>query len=633
MNHKSSLRQQKSHFWYAIGIIGCVVLVTLIIGGLGIGSSLITQPSPPSPSQPPPSTIECADGNENEDFSCNEAADFDTDFDNLNLSVIVYDTLPWCCNNVTIEIEIAPIADNGGGNEINRPPDLVLESQQLASDAILPYRGVSLAGGEFANGPNNTYAENGNCLPFDNDAALFIHKGMNTFRIPITWEYFADRQGNILPASSNYIDRLDKVINGLISPPRNAFVILELHNYMRYNRNDVSRNVANTDPDGDDVIRPCSDRPVWCSGVAMSSFARLWRNIVARYNAPRMIYGIMNEPHDVAYNNLNEVTRLAFDAIRRAENQTASRHHHLILVSGNQYTGLHSWFNAQPGGTRSNAENGAEAYDLLRERYDANFAVEVHQYFDADSSGNYDTGDCIPFATFKAGFDAYWPPFMNWATVNRHQIFIGEFGVPDTPTCKQNVLYFLDAITRFAYSPSRGSGVIGWTLWTAGNCWGNYILSLAPGGRANGLLQGNLTYEKYLFPVAPIPNIINETRALSIENRANETLKFASGYLPFQFTGSADIAPGATGYLYSNNPTNTPIGDGGLQINFYIRDDKSTVLGFGIETPKDNVRNAYGYSNILGFVTSSYGFPACLIIASGVQHNPGEARCFVVTNN
>lgn len=593
-----------------MGIVGCVVLLILLVGGFSISGSLIRR-------EPVSIIIECADGRENEDFSCNEAADFDSDFEgNPSIQSQVYDTVPWCCGTSISE---------------QSPLNTLVKSFQIPSDGRIPFRGISLAGGEFSNSFNNTDAANGNYLPFDNDAALFISKGMNTFRIPITWEYFADRRGIIFP-TGNYIERLDRVINGLLAR-NNTYVILELHNYMRYNLNDVSRNVANTQPDGEDVIRPCMAPPsVWCSGVATSSFAVLWRNIVTRYHSPRMIYGIMNEPHDIAYTRLNAVTLLAFQAIRRAENDTADRVRHLILLSGNQYTGLHSWFEPNFQGL-SNAQN-TEFYDMLRERFGSDFAIEVHQYFDDDSSGTYVTNnhDCLPFANFTARFDEYWPRFMNWSITNRHQVFLGEFGVPDTPTCRVDVQHLLDAFTRFAYSPSRGYGVIGWTLWAGGNSWGDYILSLAPGSKTNALLQGNVTYEKYLDPVAPIPPINNETRAISIENRSNETLKFAGGYLPFEFLGSAEIPSGGVNYLYSNNMNNTPTGDGGLQIRYYIGDDKSRVIGFGIDPPKDGTRYAYGFSNIPQLVISSYNAPRCTIIAGGPQSNPPEARCFVVTN-
>ena len=117
--------------------------------------------------------------------------------------------------------------------------DCITTTQNTLGSGIIAFRGVNLAGGEF----EGDDARNGAFLTFDNDAKLFVYKGMNTFRIPIAWEY------TDLSDTSNYMTKLDRVIRDLTT--KECYVVLDLHNYMRYN----PQNVTNTDPDGDDVIK------------------------------------------------------------------------------------------------------------------------------------------------------------------------------------------------------------------------------------------------------------------------------------------------------------------------------------------------------------------------------------------
>jgi endoglucanase len=494
--------------------------------------------------------------------------------------------------------------------------------------AIL-YRGVSLAGGEFQNsGGGGTDAKDGNYLPTENDAMLFIYKGMNTFRIPVALEYIGDSNGRLFSSNeSSYIRKLDSLLDDLIIR-HNASIILELHNYMRYNPVDVGLNPQHTDPFGTDVIGGLT------STYTDSAFYAIWRAIVRKYNSPNLIYGIMNEPHDVTFALLNRVTRNTYSAIREAEQSVGSMHHHLILISGNAYTGLHSWF----------LSNNSHDFDITSFP-DNDFAIEVHQYLDADSSGRYDSTiidgyehDCISTDLFVREFDIYWRAFKNWTIAHRVKIFLGEFGVPDTTRCKANVAYLLDAMTAFAYSDVQGHGVIGWTLWSAGNAWGSvYPLSLATAGKVNSLMWDGTTYERYLTRiVASIPSMTNVVKAIQIENKCvDKTLSFEGGYIPFQFQGSADIPPRSKGFLYSNDDNNqysTPTGK--LEIKFFYGNATGQLVGFGFD-------NSSPYSYVYQFnqrmdifnITSyaAQAVPlACPIVPTGTNANPGEPRCFVV---
>lgn len=127
------------------------------------------------------------------------------------------------------------------------------------------------------------------------------------------------------------------------------------------------------------------------------------------------------------------------------------------MISGNNWTGLHSWF------SRDNFCNGNDALFLDRLEDPANhYAIEVHQYFDADSSGTYRTGNCVPTGEFNATFDAYWTLFTAWSRRHQLSILLGEFGAVDTPICISDVTHLMDALTTF-------ENTIGWVVWAGGN--------------------------------------------------------------------------------------------------------------------------------------------------------------------
>jgi endoglucanase len=88
-----------------------------------------------------------------------------------------------------------------------------------------------------------------------------------------------------------------------------------------------------------------------------------------------VIFGLMNEPHSMATELWLNNANAAIAAIRStgAEN--------LVLVPGNAWTGAHSW-NSNWYGT-PNSTVMLNITDSLN-----NYAYEVHQYLDSNSSGN-----------------------------------------------------------------------------------------------------------------------------------------------------------------------------------------------------------------------------------------------------
>ena len=131
----------------------------------------------------------------------------------------------------------------------------------------------------------------------------------------------------------------------------------------------------------------------------------------------------------------------------------------LILIPGTDYTGAHSWTAANGNGAAWSGYHG----DPLD-----NFAFEMHQYLDSNSSG------ASPVCTPNAGATRL-TAATNWLVQNKAKGFLAEFGWSTDPTCRregESVMSVLD--------PNR-SPWIGWTWWAAGPWWpSNYPFFLGP---------------------------------------------------------------------------------------------------------------------------------------------------------
>lgn len=451
----------------------------------------------------------------------------------------------------------------------------------------MAYRGVNLSGAEFAD-DGSGQAQKGAFTPKIDDAALFLYRGMNVYRIPVTWEYIADINGNLKTDADGqqYLAKLDAVISSLLE--KNAYVLLDLHNYMRYNPSNVSLNYMDHDPNGADVIGSGSNAPT------KLAYERLWKNLATHFNQPNMMYDIMNEPHDMPMSQVLANQNAAIAGIRNAEAGAAP---HLIMIEGNYWTGLHSWTK-----TTTSDQTNAQAYPAGIVDSKNNYAFEVHQYFDPDASGTYTTGDCLSHSDFirgytfngitYPGFPVYWAEFLHWAKTNKAKVFLGEFGSPDTENCRADIKTVLETMNKFPYG--KDSGVfIGWSVWAAGGSWGDYVNSIAPGGPANTLMWDNELYQNYLTETQDLPAL--GPKMLSFTNESLSNLLFSSGAWPFQMKGTATLSPGKTVYIYSPDSTTAPAGQ--YELTYHLSGDTGNVLGVGV-----NGGYGYGYGNLAGIM-------------------------------
>jgi endoglucanase len=97
----------------------------------------------------------------------------------------------------------------------------------------------------------------------------------------------------------------------------------------------------------------------------------------------------------------------------------------------------------------------------------SNFAYEVHQYLDDNSSGT--SPDVVEWAG-----SARLAGFTDWARQHGVRGILGEFGWADTPEAQ------VEGEALMRHMSENRDVWIGGTYWAAGPWWGDYMFSVAP---------------------------------------------------------------------------------------------------------------------------------------------------------
>jgi len=297
-----------------------------------------------------------------------------------------------------------------------------------AAATPMPYRGVNLAGAEFGDvlpgveGVDYTF-------PTTAEVDYFLSKGMNTFRLGFKWERLQPQANGELAEA--YATKLDALVADATA--KGATVILNPHNFARY------YGVTVGSPSVPDAV-----------------FANLWQRLATRYGQnPRVMFNLVNEPHDIPTEQWVSAANAAIAAIRGAAAQNT------IIVPGNGWTGAHSWSSASYGTPNSVAM-------LAITDPSNNVLFEAHQYLDANSGGG--GGPCVSTTIGSERLAG----FVQWLRDNGKKGFVGEFAGRNDATCNA-------AVTDMLTSMMGSSDVlVGWLWWAAGPWRADYPFVIDP---------------------------------------------------------------------------------------------------------------------------------------------------------
>ena len=289
--------------------------------------------------------------------------------------------------------------------------------------------GVNLAGAEFNHERLPGVVNKDYVYPSRKDLAFFRGLGMNVVRVPFRWERI-QRQLNT-PLDPSELEQLRRVVSW--AKELDLCVLLDLHNYGTFNGSAVGS-----------------------AEVPASAFIDVWLRLHKAFDDPdTTAFGLMNEPTAIPVSQWMKIAQEAVLALRKAGAKN------LLLVGSGRWSGAHEW---------AKTYDGVSAANEFRNFHDPlnNFAIELHQYADANYSG---TGTACIDATRLRDIMTQ---VTTWAKQEKKRFFLGEFGVAASEDC-------LVSLRTLVESMQDKDAWLGWSYWTAGPWWGNYPFSIQPG--------------------------------------------------------------------------------------------------------------------------------------------------------
>ena len=190
-----------------------------------------------------------------------------------------------------------------------------------------------------------------------------------------------------------FFSQYDAVTQAALKASTAPYVILDLHNYGRWNSGVVG-----------------------ADGPTSAQFASLWGSLAKKYASnPKIMFGLMNEPHDMSIDSFKASLQAAVNAIRAAG--ATSQY---ILLPGTDWTHASSYL-----GTNKNAlisiTDPAGGTDKL--------VMDFHQYLDQDGSGT--NRECVTDRVSDV-----WEPAAKDLRATKRKAIITEIGGASTAcTC------------------------------------------------------------------------------------------------------------------------------------------------------------------------------------------------------
>lgn len=303
------------------------------------------------------------------------------------------------------------------------------------------YHGFNLSGGEFDSAFN---------LPYATDALYFIRKGANILRIPFKWEYIQPDLSKPIDFSTGNAKKLNDLVTTFTKA--HLFVILDMHNFLRYPSNNFQGPVIGND-----------------ANATTEKFALAWGSFAKQFkNNNYVFFDLMNEPladPELILKNYNA----ALDVIRK------EGFDNLVLLEGSDWSKMSTW-------TNKNAK-----YFIASNIHDPqnNYALSIHQYFD-DEGGS--TNNC--FSSLEVLTKIHFDSFVTWIKTQKVPIFLTELGGANNQNCADTIQTVLTAVENHP-DENHAGGFIGWAGWMGGHATSGFLLNLMPD--ANGIEKIQMT--------------------------------------------------------------------------------------------------------------------------------------------
>jgi endoglucanase len=295
---------------------------------------------------------------------------------------------------------------------------------------VTNYKGPNLSGGEFNGGLGKRYGWD-YIFPTTTEIDYYASKGFGLIRVPFDMTRFYPKPYNVLDTiETGY---MKKTVDYCLS--KGMRVIFDPHNYGNiFDNRTGAYHLIGVDAEGTNL------------------FEDFWGRLATLFkNYPNVVFNLMNEP--------NRQTALqwfagAVPAIKAIRAAGATQ---LILIPGTSWTGAHSWV---PSG------NAAVWANFISDPLN-NFAFDMHQYLDRDSSGTNVPCTTNSYTRLTSA--------TAWLIANRFKGHLGEFGWTTDPSCTN------EGVELMKYLSSNSNVWMGWAWWCAGPWYpSTYLFMLDP---------------------------------------------------------------------------------------------------------------------------------------------------------
>ncbi|KAF3916658.1 Endoglucanase [Dactylellina cionopaga] len=230
----------------------------------------------------------------------------------------------------------------------------------------------------------------------------------NIFRLPTGWQYLLNNNLGGTLDSTNF-GKYDTLIQGCLS--LGALCIVDIHNYARWNGGIIGQ-----------------------GGPSDDQFVNLWTQLAKKYaSQSRVVFGVMNEPHDININTWAATVQKVVTAIRNAGATSQ-----IILLPGNGWTSAGEFVSNGSGALLNQITNPDGTKN--------NLVFDVHKYLDSDNSGTH--VECV-----TNNIDAAFQPLATWLRSVGRQAFLSETGGGNVDSCVSYMGQLLDFLQYISPSP------------------------------------------------------------------------------------------------------------------------------------------------------------------------------------
>ncbi|TVY82694.1 Endoglucanase EG-II [Lachnellula suecica] len=254
---------------------------------------------------------------------------------------------------------------------------------------------------------------------------------LNIFRLPVGWQYLtASNLGGTLNSAN--LQKYDQLVQACLNT--GASCIIDVHNYARWNGQIVGQ-----------------------GGPTNAQFVNLWTQLATKYKSQsKILFGVMNEPHDLNVPEWAATVQLVVTAIRNAGATSQ-----MILLPGSDYTSAEKFISNGSGPALLNVTNPDSST--------TNLIFDVHKYLDSDNSGTHT--ECVTDNISNA-----FQPLATWLRTNNRQAINTETGGGNTASCAQYLC------SQIAFVNANSDVYLGYVGWAAGSFSATYELNETPTG-------------------------------------------------------------------------------------------------------------------------------------------------------